>query len=332
MKHINKAILFMALAAAAFTACDDDEDPAFAPEVTISRAEGSTSCVPGTTYELTAQTTERVDTLCWLLDGGKVSDAASYTFTAADLGVHEIILRAGNALGEDADTLYFNVHKAEAGRISSVNDITNWTGDGANRSVLAVQWVTGTEILNPADSEVFFRAWGYRWTPGGEDVYGIDMIEAVVKSDPRLFVILSEDGWGTAVKGFGYDGDGDGKIHIRNSGHTEAGRDPMSALELTEADFTDGIYWQKYGESVEEFEVVSEGDWWAGGWHTAYLSYWVGSGEAVLEASEYSYSSLYASGRVLEHQSWDAWTFSPINYETEENILPIPRLLQAAPR
>ena len=106
MKHINKAILFMALAAAAFTACDDDEDPAFAPEVTISRAEGSTSCVPGTTYELTAQTTESVDTLCWLLDGGKVSDAASYTFTAADLGVHEIILRAGNALGEDADTLH----------------------------------------------------------------------------------------------------------------------------------------------------------------------------------------------------------------------------------
>ena len=83
MKHINKTILFMALAAAAFTACDDDEDPAFAPEVTISRAEGSTSCVPGTTYELTAQTTESVDTLCWLLDGGKVSDAASYTFTAA---------------------------------------------------------------------------------------------------------------------------------------------------------------------------------------------------------------------------------------------------------
>ena len=52
----------------------------------------------------------------------------------------------------------------------------------------------------------------------------------------------------------------------------------------------------------------------------------------MLEASEYSYSSLYASGRVLEHQSWDVWTFSPINYETEENILPIPRLLQAAPR
>ena len=56
----------------------------------------------------------------------------------------------------------------------------------------------------------------------------------------------------------------------------------------------------------------------------------LGEGEAILEAEEYEYSNFYASGRLLENQSWDVWTFSPINYETEENILPIPRLLKAA--
>ena len=316
MKHINKTILFMALAAAAFTACDDDEDPAFAPEVTISRAEGSTSCVPGTTYELTAQTTESVDTLCWLLDGGKVSDAASYTFTAADLGVHEIILRAGNALGEDADTLYFNVHKAEAGRISSVNDITNWTGDGANRSVLAVQWVTGTEILNPADSEVFFRAWGYRWADGEEQT-GLDMLKAVAANDPRLFVIITESDWGSSASGFVYDGNGDGAFTLSNS-----------TLTLTQADFTDGVY---AGSTTESYDgmTVSDGDYWIGGFMEAFTCYWNADMTAQLPES-FSESMLMMNTRILTDNSWDAWTLSVYDPENPVNPQPKLYLLEAA--
>lgn len=316
MKHINKAILFMALTAAAFTACDDDEDPAFAPEVTISRAEGSTSCVPGTTYELTAQTTERVDTLCWLLDGGKVSDATSYTFTAADLGVHEIILRAGNALGEDADTLYFNVHKAEAGRISSVNDITNWTGDGANRSVLAVQWVTGTEIRNPADSEVFFQAWGYRWANGKERT-GLDMLKAVAANDPRLFVVLMTSQYGTSPVGFVYDADGDG-FEITDGEHS-----------FTQTDFTNGVYEYEDNDYYFDGITISEGDYWIGGMMSAFACYWNLDNSADLQ-DQFGESQLSAGLRILTDNSWDAWTLSVYDPENPVNPQPKLHLLEAA--
>ena len=304
------------------------EPDTVAAAVAIQNLSWTEAVLPGRTVRLRANImNSRHATLQWYVDGAEVSTDTTYEFSAESVGTYRVKVTATIAIGSGSDSLNIRVMEG-----FGISDIENWTGEGTNEAVLAIQWVSEdcADLLRPADDEVFFRAWGYRWTPGGEDVYGIDMIEAVVKSDPRLFVILSKDGWGTAVKGFGYDGDGDGRIHIRNSGHTETGRDPMSALELTEADFTDGIYWQKRGESVEEFEVVSEGDWWAGGWYTAYLSYWVGSGEAVLEASDYSYSSLYASERVLEHQSWDAWTFSPIN-TPEYNVAPQPGQLKAAP-
>ena len=76
--------------------------------------------------------------------------------------------------------------------------------------------------------------------------------------------------------------------------------------------------------------ILSEGDFWIGGWHEAYTSYWLGYGEAVLEAEEYEYSNFYANHRFLENKSWDAWTFSPIN-STETNTAPRPELLKAAP-
>ena len=60
------------------------------------------------------------------------------------------------------------------------------------------------------------------------------------------------------------------------------------------------------------------------------LHYWLGSGVAVLESKEYEYSGLYAGNRLLENEEWHTWTFSPIN-NAEKNILPIPRLLKAAP-
>ena len=81
---------------------------------------------------------------------------------------------------------------------------------------------------------------------------------------------------------------------------------------------------------MDGFKVISEGDYWIGGWYEAYPSYWLGSGEAVLESTEYEYSNFYANNRLLENESWDVWTFSPIN-NAEKNILPIPRLLKAAP-
>ncbi|MFR6383181.1 MAG: PKD domain containing protein, partial [Odoribacter splanchnicus] len=86
--------------------------------------------------------------------------------------------------------------------------------------------VTGEHLQEPADQEVFFIAWGYRWNKT-ETFTGIDMLKAIAKNDPRLYVALS----GNYIKGFGYDGNNDGKIELKSS-----------TLHLTQADFTNGLY------------------------------------------------------------------------------------------
>ena len=209
-----------------------------------------------------------------------------------------------------------------------ISDIKNWTGEGENQSVMAIQWISRDvkDLLNPKDEEIFFLAWGYKWKNTDERT-GYDMIEAIAKKDPRLFVLIMPDGnQGMVIKGFGYDGNGDGKIEIKSQDS-----DTKNGLHLTETDFKNGIYQQKNEyDNIDGFEILSEGDYWIGGWHEAYTSYWLGYGEAVLEAEEYEYSNFYVNNRFLENKSWDAWTFSPIN-STETNTTPRPELLKAAP-
>lgn len=88
------------------------------------------------------------------------------------------------------------------------------------------------DLLNPKDEEIFFLAWGYKWKNTDERT-GYDMIEAIAKKDPRLFVLIMPDGnQGMVIKGFGYDGNGDGKIEIKSQDS-----DTKNGLHLTETDF-----------------------------------------------------------------------------------------------
>lgn len=200
--------------------------------------------------------------------------------------------------------------------ITTINDIQNWTGTGSNRSVLAIQWVTAADIEHPTDNEIHFLAWGYRWnTPAPT---GCDMVEAIAAKDPRLFVILAEQWGGITIKGFAYDGNGDGSIKISNS-----------SLTLTQADFTNGVYWEQSGDSFDGMITDNSNDYWMGGWMQAYATYWLGTNGTNVPTN-FSYSSDVVSGRNLANNSWDAWTFSTIN-SGEVNVDPRPDLMQAAP-
>ena len=187
------------------------------------------------------------------------------------------------------------------------------------------------DLSHPEDGEIFFRAWGYKWKKPEkrEDTpTGFDLIKAIAKKDPRLFVIVSSDALGFTIKGFGYDGNGDGKIKIKSEDFEYGGK-TYKGITLTEKDFKEGIYVQGVDDNIDDFKLLTEDDYWIGGWYVAYASYWQGYGEAVLESEEYEYSNFYANNRELEDESWDAWTFSPIN-DAEQNILPLPHLLEAA--
>lgn len=321
--------------AGTWSSCSDDngggggeEKPLTPPEVSVQNLSLKNAILPGKKVRLRANiinTTEAA--LQWFVDGKEMSKDTIYEFSSAKEGAFKVKVTASNVLGEASDSV--NITVMDGFKIS---DVTNWTGEGECRSVLAIQWITQDveDLLHPEDGEIFFRAWGYKWKKPEkrEDTpTGYDMIRAIAQKDSRLFVIVSSDALGATIKGFVYDGNGDG-IKIQSEDFEYGGR-TYKGITLTEKDFENGIYVQKENDNIDDFKLLSEGDYWIGGWYVAYASYWLGYGEAVLESEEYEYSNFYASNRELEDECWDAWTFSPIN-DAEQNILPIPRLLEAA--
>lgn len=325
--HILIAWLLAVMAACGGEGCDPPFDPEegtdgseAAPEVAIRNLTWKESVTRSETARLRADILNGVAAeFRWTLDGEEVSTDSVYEFRSQETGAHRVRLTATNEAGSGADSLDIEVTDG-----FSLSSVRNWTGEGENEAVLAIQWVAPEAAASPepADGEVLFLAWGYRWEATEEKV-GMDMIRAIAAADPRLFVLVSESGLGTTVLGFGYDGNGDGKILVHNP-------EDESSAELRETDFTNGIYDNtSLAIAPDGLEAVSEGDWWMSGWQEAYLSYWVHEGEAVTQPEDFEYSNFGVSARALTHRSWDTWTFSSINSEAV-NIEPIVRLLRAA--
>lgn len=294
------------------------------PEVTVQNLDLKNVILPEQTVRLRANILQagKAD-IQWFVDDAKVSTDTIYAFSSAVEGTFRVKATVFNSLGESTDSIKIRVVDG-----FGMADITNWTGEGENQAVLAIQWVSEKveDLLHPNDEDVFFRAWGYKWNSADERT-GYDMIEAIARKDPRLFVlVVEEENQGIVVKGFGYDGNGDGRLEIKS-----ADADAQNGILLTEADFIDGIcQLQDKKANIDGFAVLSEEDYWIGGWKEAYTSYWLASGDAVLDPDEYEYSNFHARNRTLENKSWDAWTLSPIN-SAESNMLPKPVLLKPAP-
>lgn len=141
MKKYYSAVLFLGLTAGLFSACDNDEEVVpDAPQVSIENLSGTIHCSTNGTVSLKAQlanSTQEVSFL-WFDNQKEVSMDSIFEFTSTEIGIHNITLLASNPGGKDSDTLQLNVYQP-----LSINDIVNWTGIGENRSVLAIQWVTG---------------------------------------------------------------------------------------------------------------------------------------------------------------------------------------------
>lgn len=319
MKKYYSALLFLGLTAGLFSACNNDEEDQIAPEVTIEHDGTSTSCAPETVFNFKAKTNTPSVSLFWTIDGKRASVDADYQYTAYELGVREIIVKASNSLGEAADTVYLNVHSSTAGKVNSLNNIVNWTGEeGSNRAALAIQWVSGDveDVRYPEDNQIFFRTWGYRWK-AGETKTGEDMIRAIAAHDPRLFVILTKSDWGTSATGFIYDGNGDGQFQISNT-----------TQNLTQADFTNGIY-ENTPDGNFDGITVSEGDYWIGGFMDTFTCYWNQNAETISDEELFE-SQIMMNQRVLENNSWDVWSWTLYDVQNPINPLPSIHLLQAA--
>ncbi|MDR1877591.1 MAG: DUF5074 domain-containing protein [Flavobacteriaceae bacterium] len=175
--------------------------------------------------------------------------------------------------------------KSAADETFSFDDIEYWVGEGSNKAALVVQWNDG----KTQDALV----WGYKWDG---DAYGIDMINAIAKADPRFYILeyYTGAGLGSAIGGFGFDLDQKNTIALILSGDTTYPDYPVDGIVAT------------YSYNFDNWTSSDTNDHWQSGWNSAYWSYWVKE-----EGGSFGYSGLGASSRKLKDGSWDAWSFAP---------------------
>ena len=195
--------------------------------------------------------------------------------------------------------------------------IESWTGEGANRAALVIQW--------NAEGETTALVFGYRWDG---QATGADMMRAVTEANPRLYSLMqytnvsspTDPDGGYTICGIGWDADNDGDISISDG------------VDV----YTSDNGWFKHprgydpvagGSSDYDYDnwfSLDEDDFWGSGWYTSYWSYWVKSSQDA----QFSYSSWGASGRVLTDGCWDGWNFALNMYAPNfKNFAPAPSLI-----
>lgn len=180
--------------------------------------------------------------------------------------------------------------------------IESWSGEGANRAALVIQWNDNRE----KNALVF----GYRWDG---QATGADMIRAVVADNPRLYGLIqytnvsspTDPNGGYTINGFGWDLDDDGEISLKDEGNGQI-YTSETGLFIHPRGYVPG----QGGSSdydYDNWKATDADDLWAAGWYTnGYWSYWVKEGAA----GSFGYSGWGASGRLLSDGSWDGWNFS----------------------
>lgn len=280
----------------------------------------------GRTLELAAKVENAIEpTYEWLVNGKDASHEATLEFTPTETGDYEIQLTVKSEDKEITDVVKVAVveYTEDLIPVKTIDDIQFWVGKGDSRSVLGVQWVDGGVADEPTQDDVHFLAWGFHHNSDAEAT-GENMLLAIAKADPRLFVVLgpglNENGF--SVFGFGYDGNDDGEFSICNK---------EKGIKYTSVDFSDGVLILDNEDIIDGFSTTNDADYWQGGWKKRYNTYYLSGNETENALSaEFTYSQIGITIRMLANNSWDAWTLSSINEESI-NIEPISEWMVAAP-
>lgn len=203
-------------------------------------------------------------------------------------------IRVQGAPRKVSTALAANIKKAAEATASTGIDfskIERWTGQGDCQAALAIKWADG-------QNEGKTLVWGYRWN-STETKTGEDLIRAVVKADPALYMMATQASWGFYIGAFGYDADAD-----RN---------------VTLATMTSVLYPRNgvFDIPSSEFETSASNDWGDGdSWnspsgYTDYWSYYV----AEKASDALGYSNVGASGRTLTNGCVDAYVFTSSSSE-----------------
>ena len=192
-----------------------------------------------------------------------------------------------------------NIKKAAEATTSTNIDfskIERWTGQGDCQAALAIKWADG-------QNEGKTLVWGYRWN-STETKTGEDLIRAVVKADPALYMMASNGAWGIAIGGIGYDVDGDRNVTLTTMTSEIYPRNGVFNLPYTEFDSSASTKW---GDS----------DAWNSGYMTTgFWNYYV----ADNATDALQMSMVGATSRTLQNGCVDAYVFGYFNPEDGTNV------------
>lgn len=163
--------------------------------------------------------------------------------------------------------------------------IERWAGEGDCKAALAIKWA---DEQNDGKTLV----WGYRWK-SSEQKTGEDLIRAVVKADPALYMMATQTSWGFYIGAFGYDADGDRHVTLTTMKDEIYPRNGVFDIPSSEFETTVSTKW---GESDAWNTPCGMTDYW--GYYTA---------EKASDALVYS--SVGTSGRNLTDGCVDAYVF-----------------------
>lgn len=175
--------------------------------------------------------------------------------------------------------------KAVASTGIDFSKIERWAGEGDCKAALAIKWADGQN-----DGKTL--VWGYRWK-STETKTGEDLIRAVAKADPALYMMATQESWGFYIGAFGYDADSDRYVTLTT--------------------MTDEIYPRNgvFDIPSSEFETSASTKWGDGdAWNTpsGYTDYW-GYYVADKASDALVYSNVGTSGRNLTDGCVDAYVF-----------------------
>lgn len=179
--------------------------------------------------------------------------------------------------------------------------VMNWTGEGEQTAYLIIQWNDNRE----ENAMVF----GYRYDG---TKYGIDLVNAVVKANPQLYFLTHSTDLGYTVAGFGWDVDADRNTALVKNSKVYTPDHANSTVTTTSYDYDD-------------WTAVDDDDLWKSGWYNRFWTYWCKDSFS----SEFSYSQLGASSRMLTDGCVDAYSYSIIEgnkstYEPWKPFIPVP--------
>ena len=213
---------------------------------------------------------------------------------------------------------------AETDKTFSMKNIKFWVYDGieeadslnCNQAALVISWHDGSKT-NPDH-----LVWGYHW-PKGEERCGLDMVEAVAKTDKRLLLLVQYTGsMGYTINGIGYEKRNSSQVQIAFDleGAKKAGNTyPENAQKIADNAIVEsqktGLLIHPFGSDGTSRPAYDYDYWvknsnedfhWLAGWYNGYWSYFTRDAQTA----DWEYSSWGASSRKLTNNTWDAWSYN----------------------